>query len=529
MSFVISDNTLGQDIEPIPNPQSSVFSFGQDLFASSESVDHSPLDLEKQQQHHLRQFLYYQGLALQRQQEQQRAAGLTGDFSDTDNFFINSRPSPDTFSSGAGSVEEQLQDFVSSENFSDSSVSAPATPSDLLGTNIPSLAASDFNPNDLLCSPPALIHTPNFAEYTFGSALSRMPVSPLNDATNVSQQDQERENDTHVKQVVGQVYDRQARVPQDLVNGSGYPMYRNEGIQSQPSMYQAVPNGQMYMARNRSSSIAAPYLNTYAPPMPTVYISNVQPNLYQQSFMASSVQSSTMYDGRLMLPMDGPNHQRTFSLPNNNVPMQYGHPILALPAYQRAQMANMQDDNVNVAAERTPVMDNQGFALYHNDSGVENVKISNSGSGVQRKTTISHRSKPYDRAGSSSRSSLSGIASNSPAAGAEQTAKAGPTGPVKEHSDTSAASTPGRTIVFEDLKDLPAGMVRNPHGGGRGYIPGETPVDPKKKHLCGICGRGFARLYNLKVCTVSVRLVILLAVCSPVSHLVEPCFDPRPC
>jgi hypothetical protein len=41
--------------------------------------------------------------------------------------------------------------------------------------------------------------------------------------------------------------------------------------------------------------------------------------------------------------------------------------------------------------------------------------------------------------------------------------------------------------------------VANAHGGGRGYVPGKTPDDPKKKHKCNICGRGFARAFNLKV------------------------------
>lgn len=41
--------------------------------------------------------------------------------------------------------------------------------------------------------------------------------------------------------------------------------------------------------------------------------------------------------------------------------------------------------------------------------------------------------------------------------------------------------------------------VANVHGGGRGYVPGQTPDDPKKKHKCQVCGRGFARAFNLKV------------------------------
>jgi hypothetical protein len=41
--------------------------------------------------------------------------------------------------------------------------------------------------------------------------------------------------------------------------------------------------------------------------------------------------------------------------------------------------------------------------------------------------------------------------------------------------------------------------VPNSHGGGRGYVPGKTPEDPSKRHKCKVCGRGFARAFNLKV------------------------------
>lgn len=40
--------------------------------------------------------------------------------------------------------------------------------------------------------------------------------------------------------------------------------------------------------------------------------------------------------------------------------------------------------------------------------------------------------------------------------------------------------------------------IPNLHGGGRGYVPGKTPDDPKKRHKCTVCGRGFARVFNLK-------------------------------
>lgn len=52
----------------------------------------------------------------------------------------------------------------------------------------------------------------------------------------------------------------------------------------------------------------------------------------------------------------------------------------------------------------------------------------------------------------------------------------------------------------EDTKPIIASIpIANVHGGGRGYVPGQTPDDPKKKHKCQICGRGFARAFNLKV------------------------------
>lgn len=52
--------------------------------------------------------------------------------------------------------------------------------------------------------------------------------------------------------------------------------------------------------------------------------------------------------------------------------------------------------------------------------------------------------------------------------------------------------------------------IANPHGGGRGYVPGKTPDDPKKKHKCTVCGRGFARAFNLKVCIQHLELRLTL-------------------
>jgi len=61
----------------------------------------------------------------------------------------------------------------------------------------------------------------------------------------------------------------------------------------------------------------------------------------------------------------------------------------------------------------------------------------------------------------------------------------------------------GCSVISEDdiKPQLPTDIpLTNLNGGGRGYVPGETPDDPKKRHRCGVCGRSFARAFNLKVC-----------------------------
>ncbi|WWD22079.1 hypothetical protein CI109_106568 [Kwoniella shandongensis] len=68
----------------------------------------------------------------------------------------------------------------------------------------------------------------------------------------------------------------------------------------------------------------------------------------------------------------------------------------------------------------------------------------------------------------------------------------------EEGEDELAEYSP-RRYSGDDLKPVGVGMpIANAHGGGRGYVPGQTPDDPKKRHKCQICGRGFARAFNLK-------------------------------
>ncbi|BEI90260.1 uncharacterized protein CcaverHIS019_0303300 [Cutaneotrichosporon cavernicola] len=52
--------------------------------------------------------------------------------------------------------------------------------------------------------------------------------------------------------------------------------------------------------------------------------------------------------------------------------------------------------------------------------------------------------------------------------------------------------------LVSDGKMSSSTSVTNLHGGGRGYVPGKTPDDPRKRHKCNVCGRGFARAFNLK-------------------------------
>lgn len=66
-----------------------------------------------------------------------------------------------------------------------------------------------------------------------------------------------------------------------------------------------------------------------------------------------------------------------------------------------------------------------------------------------------------------------------------------------ESSDSEEPRDSSRDSSSLDLHSVSS--VPNMHGGGRGYVPGATPDDPKKRHKCDVCGRGFARAFNLKV------------------------------
>ncbi|WVW78733.1 hypothetical protein I302_100693 [Kwoniella bestiolae CBS 10118] len=72
-------------------------------------------------------------------------------------------------------------------------------------------------------------------------------------------------------------------------------------------------------------------------------------------------------------------------------------------------------------------------------------------------------------------------------------------GSEHEGEDELTEFSPPSRSGLEELKPMIPGMpIPNAHGGGRGYVPGQTPDDPKKRHKCQICGRAFARAFNLK-------------------------------
>jgi hypothetical protein len=82
----------------------------------------------------------------------------------------------------------------------------------------------------------------------------------------------------------------------------------------------------------------------------------------------------------------------------------------------------------------------------------------------------------------------------------ERTRKASvPESPVNEEEDEGEDELSDYHGEGDSKPAVPSLQVANPHGGGRGYVPGKTPDDPKKRHKCTVCGRGFARAFNLKV------------------------------
>ncbi|KAI5454169.1 hypothetical protein NCC49_004234 [Naganishia albida] len=468
MSFV-NPASISQDITSSAFETTGLFSLDSTAFPGATSDDFER-DLEKQQQHHLAQFLYFQGLALQRQ----AFLASNDNTGAVDNLFNNVGTSPDTLYSE--SLEDQLHDFVTAESISDSSVSAPSTP-DLLGTNINSLSYGNIHVKDLACSPDA-------SQARSDSVLSMSDkLSPQTDPGNTAQTGfGNQDNGFQATNLSRHPSNDQINMLAEVTVNPQYSWQRGEDVRVQPFMFNLTSNmasvpslhAQAY-ARNRSSSIAVPYLNAFPQAMSNGYISGH--SAPYQPYVVQAVHAAGLYDGSSAMPTDIGQHQRTFSLPNNHVSMAaYGDSGLSMPEYRR----------------------DQAFG----GGNVLPMDLQRAGSiGPQRQEANPSRPTPYDRvSSSSSRSSFSGhrvgIANVIRTSADSAAASPLPVLPRKESS--SGSSTPGATVIPENLKDVPVNMIRNPHGGGRGYVPGETPEDPKKKHKCGICGRGFARLYNLK-------------------------------
>lgn len=467
MSFVNHTGNLAEDYQ-----RSTLFSF-EPAGSSADGTADFGLDLEKQQQHHLRQFLYFQSLALQRSEEQhreQQSLAVNEGFGGISDICNYTRTSPDTLSSG--SVEDHLHDFIAIESLSDASISAPSTP-DLLGTNIAFLPHKSFGSADLDLSPISVVQTPTYS-------MTGVP-SPVQDASVVAAASIPNGMELQSKTASLQAYDQFGNITHALPFGAQFPQYHNQGVQMHHMIQHAasdIPTGSTApmlasAARQRSFSIAAPFTNTYTQPaMPPYYVSGY-PASYHQLYMAGSMPPQTgMFPGSAMVSMDGNQHQRTFSFPLSSLPVPYCNPAIPMQSAEGAPDASDGDD-IGPDSRRSSLFEK---------------------SAPSRRKAQEHRPKPYDRvAQTSSRSppaSQQSVASKSrnPSVNADTSA----------HKGSSGSSTPA-SVIPESLKDLPASMIRNPHGGGRGYVPGETQEDPKKRHKCGICGRGFARLYNLKV------------------------------
>ena len=229
-------------------------------------------------------------------------------------------------------------------------------------------------------------------------------------------------------------------------------------------------------ARQRSFSIAAPFTNTYTQPaMPPYYVSGY-PASYHQLCLAGYIPAQPdMFSESAMAGMDANQHQRTFSLPAGSLPMHF-NPSISLPPTERV-----------LAFDST--LDSDSIAFDSRRSSLVAM------SAPSHRKAQEQRSKPYDRAGQTSSRSPPCVSEHD---GTSKSRKPSLNAECSGQESSLGSSIPA-SIIPESLKDLPASMIRNPHGGGRGYVPGETQEDPKKRHKCGICGRGFARLYNLKV------------------------------
>lgn len=470
MSFINHSGNLVQD-----NQRSTLFSFDSAGFSAESTADFG-LDLEKQQQHHLRQFLYFQSLALQRSEEQhreQRSLAVNEGFGDVSHIYNDTRTSPDTSS---GSVEDHLHDFIAIESLSDTSISAPSTP-DLLGTNITSLPSKSFGSADLDLSPTSVVQTPAYS-------MTGVP-SPLQAASVVAAASIPNDLESQSKIASLQAYDQFGNLTHAVPSSVQFSPFHHQGVEMHHMIQHAasdIPFGSTppmlaAAARQRSFSIAAPFTNTYTQPaMPPYYVSGY-PASYHQLYMTGSMSSQTgMFPGSAIVSMDSNQHQRTFSFPMSSLPASYFNPANPLQPTERAPDSS----------------DGGDIAPHSRRSNLFETSASSRRKAQEHRL---NRPKPYDKvAQTSSRSppsaSQHSVASKSrnPSVNADTSA----------HKGSSGSSTPA-SVIPESLKDLPASMIRNPHGGGRGYVPGETQEDPKKRHKCGICGRGFARLYNLKV------------------------------
>lgn len=435
----------------------STFPF--DLGLAADAIA-EPIDLEKQQQHHLRQFLYYQSLALERQRssvlQQQAAAASTS---------ISSLPSLSPASSLPPSPRESTASEAITFTSSTTPADAPTWSSDIIdvmqayqqapgqsgqGSNL----MSDFNGGNVQAA-----RDMAFPSQPYQVNTSRHSISAYPPAVHAGM----------AYQPPG--YQLSGRNSLDAA-GFGAPIQSIAKTGRSMSSATADLNGFTIMqnmqahARNQSQQAEAGEL-VKGPYMMAPAQASAPPQQQQQT-QQQQQQQGGFYGGDSSFHGQGSMHQGFNINYNTAMPsympastpatsgqhssMPYPAPDLSVPSYYRVHSADpaaVNGQNVGVKPEsvspRTAASDPTG----REDLSFK-VQYRQQDQGSYGNSLGAHASMPMSRTTSMS--------------------------------------------ADNDDEDV----VLNPLGGGRGYVPGETPDDPKKRHKCNVCGRGFARLFNLK-------------------------------
>lgn len=461
--------------------------------------------LEQQKQHHLQQYLIYQGLA--KQETRDKAVGQNQKISD---WVATLAGSPANVSADSSfpvfptsvAVEDNINDFISYEDIP--ALSGPENDHD---SPLPSSRQSSIST--------AAVHTPRSEHIKGGiSAYYTLPigdheqvaaaVSPLNTvhdlnhlSDNVLRPGHDKRDWTDITSYAS-MYDRQVPFNNQPTivdkrakvynNHAPMPMQPNQvwdynftavAPVPQPTYYEPV-----YYPRQNIATAQQPQMTSMNPIHLTTFAGFAnEPPVYNSlsNFAPSAVRSSVPTYSYQTQPQNGminnglrngaffPQAQNTF-VPNTQI-FHNAEPFMAVKSERLSPFtASEQQDEDADGEYDEDVEDNT--ALQRASSINEALSRRPSGLHPQR-VSLAPTSRPAPYAKRQARDSISGLSSS---------------------SSLGNGSVISKNILYQDGE----AKIRNPLGGGRGYIPGETPDDPKKKHKCNVCGRGFARLYNLK-------------------------------